>query len=98
MVSIPTTDTEDQTRAIFAALAADARPGQRDRTPWHALQEWLAATAVTLHVTIPYAATLPQLVLPLPTRLRPDFRLVLQLIRTHAPLHQQTPTRDPQGP
>src|SRR5260221_362823 len=97
MVSIPTTDTEDQTRAIFAALAADARPGQRDRTPWHALQEWLAATAGTLHVTIPYAAPPAQLVLPLPTRLRRDFGMVLQLIRTHALLHQQTRTRDAQG-
>jgi len=94
MLSIPTTDTQEQTRAIFEALAA-AKRTRADVSQWHALQEWLATTAP--EVTIPYADTLAKEVLPLATRLRRDFGMVLRLIGAHALLHQMTRARDEAG-
>lgn len=94
MLSIPVTDTPDQTRDVFLALATeDAEP--IDRAPWHALQTWLAGA---IHdVTIPYALAFGQLMPPVAVRLRRDFGAVLILVRAHAILHQATRERDAAG-
>jgi hypothetical protein len=94
LLSIPTTDTQEQTRAIFAALAAEDRR-HTDMTEWHAVQEWLATTDP--RVTLPFAKVLAGLVMPAATRLRRDFGMILHLIRAHALLHQVTRARDAQG-
>jgi hypothetical protein len=94
MLSIPVTDTPDQTRDVFLALAAEGAE-QIDPKPWHALQSWLAAADHA--VTIPYAGPLSQLMPPLAVRLRRDFGAVLVLIRAHAILHQATRERDGGG-
>lgn len=94
MLSVPTTDTQEQTRLIFDALADEERHSV-DVTPWHALQDWLATSSPA--VTIPYRKTLASLVLPLATRLRRDFGMLLRLVRTHAILHQKNRTRDAAG-
>lgn len=95
LLSIPTTDTKEQTRAIFAALAAeDLR--MADVTTWHALQAWLASTS-PLRVTLPFGRALAGLVLPVATRLRRDFGMILHLIRAHALLHQVTRGKDGQS-
>ncbi|MDP8908724.1 MAG: hypothetical protein M3N47_06320, partial [Chloroflexota bacterium] len=91
LLSIPVTDTPDQTRQILHALACDA--GQElDPVPWHGLQTWLAHAEH--RVTIFYAETLAGLVPPVAVRLRRDFGLILTLIRAHAILHQASRERD----
>jgi hypothetical protein len=66
-----------------------------DFSKWHALQTWLASAEH--RVTIPYAPTLANTIPPIAVRLRRDFSSVLNLIRAHAILHQETRHRDSQG-
>ncbi len=94
LLSIPVTDTPEQTRQIFRALAEEAA-ATVDLAPWHALQAWLAGACH--RVTIPYAKALSDLMPPLAVRLRRDFGMILNLIRTHALLHQASRPRDEAG-
>ena len=94
MLSLPVTDTPDQTRAILRALAA-GETAELDPAPWHALQRWLAGAEHA--VTIPYALALSDLVPPAAVRLRRDFGTLLALLRAHAILHQATRERDEHG-
>ncbi len=95
LLSIPVTDTREQTRAVFRALARDRRDDALDLAPWHALQTWLAGAEH--RVTVPYDLALAELVPPAAVRLRRDFGMVLALIRAHAIFHQATRDRDDQG-
>lgn len=97
LLSVTVTDTPEQTRAVFQALAernqnAVDRP---DLAPWHALQEWIATA--DREVVIPYALRLAELVPPEATRLRRDFSTLLSLIKAHAILHQASRERDQAG-
>jgi len=94
LISLPTNDTSDQTRAILLQLAA-GKPKGVDFARWHDLQRWLE---VAEHrVTIPYARYLAENVPPVAVRLRRDFRSILRLIETHAILHQLSRERDETG-
>ena len=94
MLSIPVTDTPEQTRAVLRALAAGTDEGL-DPVPWHALQDWLARGEH--RVAVPFSGALAELVPPVATRLRRDFGTVLTLVEAHALLHQATRERDAAG-
>jgi hypothetical protein len=95
LLSIPITDTRDQTRAVLRALAAGDRRGAVDLDPWHALQIWMSLG--DNRVTIPYAAVLAEMIPAVAVRLRRDFSALLSLICAHALLHQATRKRDDEG-
>ena len=94
MISLPVTDTPEQTRLVFHAIA-DETARSVDFTPWHALQTWLAAGEH--RVTIPYAIELAERTAASAVRLRRDFGLLLTLIRAHALLHRATRERAADG-
>lgn len=85
LLSLTVTDTPQQTRDIFTALAEDETT-TIDKTRWHALQDWLEASEH--RVVIPYAKTLAEMIPPLAVRLRRDFGAILNLTRGHAILQQ----------
>jgi DNA-binding transcriptional ArsR family regulator len=96
LLSLTVTDTQDQTRAVMAALAEEAGKVAPDLlATWHALQVWLEGAEH--RVSIPYAKILADLIPPVAVRLRRDFGALLNLIRTHALLHQATRDRDGEG-
>lgn len=94
MLSLPVTDTPEQTRQILLAQARAPRPVS-NHTSWQALQTWLSGTE--RRVVIPYAEQVAALIPPVAVRLRRDFPTVLSLIRAQALLHQATRERDPEG-
>ena len=95
LLSLTVTDTQDQTRAVMAALAEEAGEAGPNVEPWHALQVWLEGAEH--RVWIPYAKILAELIPPVAVRLRRDFGALLNLIRAHALLHQATRERDAEG-
>jgi MarR family protein len=95
LLSLTVTDTQDQTRAVMAALAEEASEAGPNFEPWHALQIWLEGAEH--RVCIPYAKVLADLIPPVAVRLRRDFGALLNLIRAHALLHQATRQRDGEG-
>lgn len=94
LFSIPVTDTKDQTKNILMELASESHVTV-DFTAWQALQTWLEI--VEHRVTIPYASALAEQIPPVAVRLRRDFGTILNLIRTHAILHQANRERDSDG-
>src|SRR5215211_5263851 len=95
LLSLTVTDTQDQTRAVMAALAEEAGEAGPNFEPWHALQVWLESAEH--RVWTPYAKKLADLIPPVAVRLRRDFGALLNLIRAHALLHQATRERDGAG-
>jgi len=95
LLSLTVTDTREQTRAVMAALAEEAREVARDLGSWHALQVWLESAEH--RVSIPYAGKLAELIPPVAVRLRRDFEALLNLVRAHAILHQASRERDGKG-
>jgi MarR family len=95
LLSLTVTDTQEQTRAVMAALAEEAGDAAPDLAPWHALQVWLESAEH--RVWIPYAKRLAELIPPVAVRLRRDFGALLNLIRAHALLHQASRERDGEG-
>jgi DNA-binding transcriptional ArsR family regulator len=95
LLSLTVTDTQDQTRAVMAALAEEASEAGPNFEHWHALQVWLASAEHC--VWIPYAKILAELIPPVALRLRRDFGALLNLIRAHALLHQASRERDAGG-
>jgi biotin operon repressor len=90
MLSLSVTDDPDQTREILGSLADQAigaNPRQPDLAQWHALQTWLDLGG-NRDVVIPYAHELASRVDKSAVRMRRDFMTILNLIRTHAILHQ----------
>lgn len=95
LISLTLADGQDQTRAILAALADEDQRDEVERAPWIALQRWLSASSES--VAIPFARPLVALIPPIAVRLRRDIKLLLNLIRTHALLHQANRQRDREG-
>jgi hypothetical protein len=95
LLSLTVTDTQDQTRAVMAALAEEAGEAAPDLATWHALQIWLESAEH--RVCIPYAKKLAELIPPVAVRLRRDFGALLNLIRAHTLLHQASRERDAEG-
>jgi biotin operon repressor len=95
LLSLTVTDTQEQTRAVMAALAEEASEDAPDLATWHALQVWLESAEQ--RVWIPYAKKLAELIPPVAVRLRRDFEVLLNLIRAHALLHQATRERHAEG-
>jgi hypothetical protein len=95
MLSLTITDTQEQTAAVFRALAQESDQNKLDLAPWQALQTWLVTGPTG--VAIPFADQLAGLVPPLAVRLRRDFKTVLTLIRAHALLHQASRLKDEAG-
>jgi DNA-binding transcriptional ArsR family regulator len=95
LLSLTVTDTQDQTRAVMAALAEEASEAAPNFESWHALQVWLEGAEH--RVSIPYAKILADLIPPVAVRLRRDFGALLNLIRAHALLHQASRNRDDEG-
>ena len=91
LLSIPTNDSQEQTKAIMLKLA-EGKPQTVNFKPWHELQNWLAEQKC--RVVIPYAVYLAEQIPPVAVRLRRDFRSILRLIEAHAMLHQCTRKRD----
>jgi hypothetical protein len=95
LLSLTVTDTQEQTRAVMAALADEVGEAAPDLVIWHALQIWLESAEH--RVSIPYASKLAKLIPPVAVRLRRDFGAVLNLIRAYSLLHQVTRERDAEG-
>jgi DNA-binding transcriptional ArsR family regulator len=95
LLSLTVTDTQEQTRAVMAALAEEPGEARPNFEPWHALQVWLERAEH--HVSVPYARILADLIPPVAVRLRRDFGALLNLIRAHAVLHQASRDRDAKG-
>lgn len=93
LLSLPVTDTPEQTRRVLLALAEEPPP--LDVEPWHALQTWLATGSTD--VGVPFATTLAELIPPVAVRLRRDFRALKSLISAHALLHNASRLRDGDG-
>jgi hypothetical protein len=93
-LSLTVTDTREQTRRVFRALA-DGSIEEPDRGRWHALQAWLEGGEH--RVTIPYAGALAEKMGDVAVRLRRDFSVILSLVKAHAILHQATRKRDVDG-
>ena len=99
MLSLTVRDDRAQTAGILRTLAEQASGRQAeevDLAPWQALQTWLALAGCH-EVTIPYAAELASLSDPRAVRIRRDFSAVLNLVRSHALLHQATRDRNEHG-
>jgi len=94
LLSITVTDSPDQTRQVFRAIAMGAGDTV-DRAPWLALQDWL--TGAEQRVAIPYVAQIAEAIPTVAVRLRRDFTTLLNLIKSHAILHQATRGRDDAG-
>src|SRR5215208_4504462 len=95
LLSLTVTDTQEQTRAVMAALAEEPGEARPNFEPWHALQVWLERAEH--RVSVPYARILADLTPPVAVRLRRDFEALLNLIRAHALLHQASRDRDAKG-
>jgi len=94
LFSLLVTDSREQTADILMAMAdEDREPVSMDR--WRALQTWLEGQSSEVY--IPYSKELASLIPPVAVRLRRDFMAVLQLIRSHAVLHQHTREKDEKG-
>lgn len=97
LLSVTVTDTREQTRAVYQALAGESERTvvPPDLMQWHALQEWIATA--DREVVIPFAKQLAALTFDGAIRLRRDFSTLFSLIRAHAILHQATRKRDENG-
>src|SRR5262249_32717103 len=95
LLSVPVNDTREQTRRVIESLALGDRRGAVDLEPWVAFQVWLEGAES--RVIVPFAPVLAEAIPPVAVRLRRDFELLLNLIATHALLHQATRPRDETG-
>jgi hypothetical protein len=100
LLSVTINDTPEQSRNVFRRIAQKSGSAALRGTPpdiekWHALHEWIELQ--DHHVEIPYADGLAELFPTAATRLRRDFGLILNLIKTHAMLHQANRERSHEG-
>jgi hypothetical protein len=94
ILSIPITDTKEQTRNIILSIA-DMQDFSIDLSEWCTLQEWLLRAKH--NVIIPYARALAKHIPILHVRQRRDFTQLLNLIKAHAILHQASRDIDESG-
>lgn len=96
MFSLPSNDSQAQTRAVMMTASADDEPARElDLSEWHAYQRWLVTA--NHRVTVPYATCIAAQIPPVAVRLRRDWNAVRALIRTHAMMHQLNRATDAQG-
>ena len=95
LISIPVTDSPEQTKAIMRAAASGPR-APLDLTPWLALQARMAELAKS-DVVVPFSLELAEAIPPVAVRLRRDFPTLLTLIKAHALLHAARRERDAAG-
>lgn len=98
MLTLTTTDTEDQTKNILLAQARrfnGSLPPAYDLSQWVALQEWLEGAE--RRVVVPYAETLAGLMSGKAIRLRRDITTLFTLVSAHALLHQAGREKDSEG-
>ncbi len=96
MLSLPSNDSQAQTRAVMVMSSDDDTPGRKpDVSDWHDYQRWLAGAS--REVTIPYAKCVAAQIPPVAVRLRRDWNSIRALIRTHAMMHQLSRTTDEHG-
>ena len=98
--SVEVDDTPEQTRRVLLATAENINKDNRDNgeeeiSKFLALQEWLAGA--NHKVVIPYTIRLAEMILPVALRLRRDFTAILNLIMSHAILHQASRKQDDRG-
>jgi hypothetical protein len=96
MISLPSNDSKEQTRAVLIESAREKKRQDHDLSDWHAFQRWIASRE-PLEVEIPYARCAAAQIPPEAVRLRRDWNAVRSLIRAHALIHQQTRQRDSEG-
>jgi len=95
LISIPVTDTSEQTASILAALADESGEAKNVPSEWYAFQKWLQLREA--QVTVPYSMTLASLIPPKGIRLRRDFSVILALIKANAVLHQESREKNVEG-
>lgn len=96
LISVPITESQEQTRRILQRLASTADEDlEPNLAPWLELQTWLATQQHS--VVIPFATVLARNIPPISVRLRRDFKALLNLIRAHAILQQVQRKRSPDG-
>ena len=95
ILAIPADDSREQTKAVIVAAFAAEALEEVDLAPFHALYHWLEAGARS--ASIPFGATLAELIRPVAVRLRRDARQLRDLVADHAILHQATRQRDSRG-
>jgi biotin operon repressor len=97
LFTVSTDDTPDQTRRVFHQIAGSQKGADAlDLSRWHDIQDWIAAHGET-RVYVPFATVLADLIPAGATRLRRDFGALLNLVRAHAILHQESRERDADG-
>ncbi len=97
MLSVPTNDSADQTKAVLLETAKQRfrRSAMVDLSEWRRFQTWL--DTAEHRVVIPFAEYLAKNIPPVAVRLRRDFKAILGLIEAHAILHQQNREKDEDG-
>jgi len=98
--SVEVDDTPEQTSRVLLATAENINTDNKDNgeeeiSKFLALQEWLAGA--NHRVFIPYAKRLAEMIPPVAVRLRRDFKAILNLIKSHAILHQASRGQDDLG-
>ncbi|NDF11812.1 MAG: MarR family transcriptional regulator [Proteobacteria bacterium] len=89
MFSLTINDTPEQTKNIFNAIASTAKgiKKQCNREAWQALQQWLETCENK--VIVPYADKIAELMPAAAIRLRRDIKLLFNLVKASAILHQK---------
>jgi hypothetical protein len=98
MISLFVDDSPEHTLAVIrsqAMKAAGLQTTKPNTAPWVALHRWVAAGSKA--VVVPFALTLSDKVDPSNGRMKRDFPKVLDLVKAHALLHQQTRERSAEG-
>jgi hypothetical protein len=95
VLSLPSDDSEAQTKRVLLGECGDGDRPEPDLEPWHQLQCWLAQARH--EVVIPFDRCVAAQVPPKAARLRRDWRSVRSLIRAHAMLHQLSRETDDRG-
>jgi hypothetical protein len=95
ILSLPVTDTSEQTARVLLAVARNQSHKIDAPAAWHALQRRIARGQ--REVVIPFAEELAKAITPVGLRLRRDFTALLNLVKAHALLHQATRSRDEHG-
>lgn len=95
LLTLNSDESTQQTARVLLAIAETNGAVPPDVPQWHDLQEWIQAGDV--RVAIPFAVALAELIPPLASRLRRDFKALLSFIAAHALLHQATRAREDSG-
>ena len=99
LLRVSVDDSEELTRRIIERHGERAARGgtpARDRSEWHALNQWLMLQA-PIAVRIPFAPLLAAEIPATAVRLRRDVQTVFSLTGAHAALHLESRERDDDG-